>query len=294
MRFHSQNLNERNGRVVGSIARHGRCWLDFTKFGWHAEWTIMKKSSPGFVIDLADYDDDAIGGHLSLGFIALYWGMKHPTLRRWMEWLTSRESEPNAIDCCTVCRHPKADGRHESLRMLYASDHHDFVPLTYWSTNGRNIGIRWFDGTLWIDLWNDPMEHRSVDPKWWHISINPVDIIFGDTKYTETKLSTTRVVVPMPEGGYAATVDILESVWRRPRWPWAWRTMIRSTITPDIPIPFPGKGENAWDCGEDSTHSMTGPYETPFDAAIALGKSVMQDRVRHGGWDWRPAALEAK
>ena len=287
MRFHAQNLNEKKYDQTGSILRHGRCWLDFKRFGWHFEWVMFKWSSIGLVLNLSDHDDEALGGHLSLGFVALYWGMKHPVLRRWMERLTSRNSAPTVIDCCKVCRHPKSE------KMYPFCDHpgHLFVPLSYWSTNGRSIGIRWFDGNLWIDLWNDPMESRSSDPKWWHLSITPVDVIFGHTRYEEKVLDTAKVIIPMPEGGYRATVKIEEAIWRRPRWPWIWRRMIRSEITPDTPIPFPGKGENSWDCGEDATHSMTGPYDNPFDAAMALSRSVMKDRVKRAGWDYLPERL---
>jgi hypothetical protein len=72
MRFHWQNLNEKPYKRTGSILRHGRAWLDFRKFGWHWEWTAFKLSAPGVQFDLADYDEDAIGGHASLGFLAFY------------------------------------------------------------------------------------------------------------------------------------------------------------------------------------------------------------------------------
>ncbi len=273
MRFHTQNLSERNGRVAGSILRHGRCWFDLIHTHWRFEWLLFKAAGIGLTLDLADYDEDAIGGHLALGFCALYWGFAYRPLRRLMERVTSRDKLPRTYEI--------RDGEGK------------VSTGSYWSTNGRTIGIRWFEGYLWIDLWYDPMESRSSDPRWWHIAICPVDVLFGRAHYEQRELTKERVIVPMPEGGYAATVEIFESTWKRPRWPGFWRRMVRSTITPDIPIPFPGKGENAWDCGEDSTHSMTGAYETAFEAAMALSKSVMKDRVRHGGWNYRPEALTA-
>jgi hypothetical protein len=283
MRFHAQNLNEKNDRVVGPMWRHGRCWINVLRSQWRFEWLIFLRSSIGIVLDLADYDEDAIGGHVGIGFLALHWGFQNRRLRQVMERLTSRDKAPRVLDCCQVCRHPRSDGRHEL---------HPFQPITYWSTNGRNIGLRWFEGSLWVDLWNDPMESRSVDPWWWHLSICPMDLLLGRTRYEQTELTKERVVVPMPEGGYPATVEIFESVWRRPRWPGVWRRMIRSTVTPDTPIPFPGKGESEYDCGEDATHSMTGAYDTALKAAMGLSESVMRRRIRYGaGWNYQPEAL---
>lgn len=271
MCFHAQNLNEKSHNRCGSMLRHGRCWLKLLRSEWRFEWSLFRRSAPGLSLDLADCDDDAIGGHLALGFAALYWGFQNRWLRRIMERLTSRDSKPREYEI-------RDGGGNLSTG-------------SYWSTNGRTIGVRWFEGSLWIDLWNDPMESRSVDPGWWHITITPLDTLLGRTRYKETPIADERVIVPMPEGGYAATVKIFESVWSRPRWPFAWRRMVRSEITPDVPIPFPGKGENSWDCGEDATHSMIGAYETGFDAAMALSRSVMRDRVRYGGWNYQPEKL---
>jgi hypothetical protein len=288
MTFHAQNLNE--GKYGnGSMWRHGRCWIGGrypNETQLRIEWSFFKRSnSTGLELSLADYDEDAIGGHVSLWYVgALYWGFANGRLRRLMERWTSRDSKPRELDQCAVCRLSKALCDTSAQAMP-----HVFKPRTYWSTNGRNIGARWFEGTLWIDIWSDPMEWRRADPWWWHISIHPVDIIFGRTKHEEKTLETTRVIVPMPEGGYPATVRIFESTWRRSRWPWAWRRMVRSDITPDTPIAFPGKGESEYDCGEDSTHSMTSAASTPLAAAMALSESVMSRRIRYGGgWSYRP------
>lgn len=62
--------------------------------------------------------------------------------------------------------------------------HLDYWPLDRWLSNkikrrgekygsGREIGVSVFDGAVMINLWNDPREHRSKDPKWWHIPVEP-------------------------------------------------------------------------------------------------------------------------
>lgn len=290
MKFHTQNLNEKSGDRIGSMARHGRLWWTIFTCQIRLEWSFLKYHSLGLMLDLADYDDDAIGGHLSLGYLgAIYWGLQHRGLRRLFERLTSRDTKPRELDQCASCLLSRETGAH-GPRFDGDPRQHAFNPRTYWSTNGRNIGIGYFDGNLWIDLWNDPMEHCSRDPKWWHISINFADVIFGRTSYDESRtVKETRVVVPMPEGGYPAHVRIYEAVWRRSRWPFAWRKLLRADITPDKPIPFPSKGESSYDCGEDATHSMTCCADTPLKAAMALSESVMRSRIKYGsGWNYRP------
>lgn len=55
-------------------------------------------------------------------------------------------------------------------------------------------------------------------------------------------------------------------------------------------VPFPGKGENSWDCGEDATYSSSGPYKTIAEAVRSFEESTLKRRLRHGGPGWRPEA----
>jgi hypothetical protein len=156
--------------------------------------------------------------------------------------------------------------------------------------NGREIEVYWHKWGLWWTLWGDPMESRGKrDP--WYVQMhnwNIPDILFGRSKYSSRVLNEERVIIPLPEGGYPALVRINLDTWRRPRYPFA-RSMVRSEIIPDKPIPFPGKGENSWDCGEDAIYSLYGPYDTPLKAAMAASESVMRNRLRYGaGWSYRP------
>jgi hypothetical protein len=248
MRFHYQNLNERNGRTTGPIITHGRFWLGC----FQCEWNLWSKRL-ALELGLADYEH-ALHFALCIYFFSLYLTLNNHRLESWIKQKTKRRDEKYG--------------------------------------NGRTIGVRWFDGMLWIDLWNDPMEHRSVDPKWWHIAWCPRNWLFGYPQYSEKRLSTHRVEVPMPERAYPATVHILEASWSRSRWPWP-KKIIRADIQPDIPIPHPGKGENSWDCGEDATYSMTCSAETPLEAVQAITNSVLRSRHKYGGPMWRPEKTNA-
>lgn len=155
-------------------------------------------------------------------------------------------------------------------------------------SDGREIKVTIHDGAIWWGIWSDKWGWSSRTPKWRQGNFNPADFFLGRPKYADRTLSHERVNVPMPEGGYPATVRIFESTWKRPRSPFT-RKLVRTEITPDKPIPFPGKGENSWDCGEDATHSMTCPEPTALGAAIALSESVMRSRIKYGsGWNYQP------
>lgn len=221
----------------------------FGPFG--IEWTVLKDPRFRIGIGLAHYET-AISFSLALLLFSIHCHYDNFKWQSWLEEKTKREDQ------------------------------------TY--GNGRVIELYWHEMGLWAHIWSDPMESRSKD-QWWcrTLHLDFVDLIFGQTKYRSKNLEQVRAVVPMPEGGYPATVKINEDTWTRPRWPFAWTRRIRSEVIPDKPIPFPGKGENSWDCGEDALHSLYGTYDTPLKAVMAASESVMRSRLRYGGgWNYQP------
>jgi hypothetical protein len=62
--------------------------------------------------------------------------------------------------------------------------------------------------------------------------------------------------------GYSATVRLFESIWCYEWFGFPRRRIIHCEIEIPGGIPIPGKGENAWDCGEDAALSMTTPVNT--------------------------------
>lgn len=145
----------------------------------------------------------------------------------------------------------------------------------------RSTGVKVHDGTIWIDIWNDD-SWGGRGKKWWQdINIHVVDILLGRQKYSEREISVTRWPVSMPEGEYPATIRMYEATWARKRWPIVQR-LTRADIKPDKPIPFPGKGENQWDQGDDATHEMTCVASDPQEATAKLAASVMRNRTRYG------------
>jgi hypothetical protein len=311
VRFHAQNLNERKHRPNGWILRYGRCWLDILTMKWNFCWVVGGGSWRDFAVELsiADPEDELIGGHVRFGWLcAFFWGLALPhgnRLKRFVDRITSRAKEPRHYGPCIFCAY--LEEGHTALEPIGAAVPDDGkIPFnrrekccpnrltiyrganSYWPTNGRTIGIKFYEEYLWIDLWNDPSESHRVDPWWWHISINLRDLFFGRAKYQDNPLETCDVIVPMPEGGYRGKAVLSESTWSRPRW--FTKRVIRVNIEMTEPIPFPGKGENGYDCGQDACHSICTPAETILEGVLSLTESVMRNRQRYGGsaFAWRP------
>lgn len=173
----------------------------------------------------------------------------------------------------------------------------DLAPLRRWYArhDWKHIGVRVFDGALWVDLWSDDSCWSPYRP-FWHphrrrFSIRPLDILLGRVKHaTEREIATEPIVVCMPEADYRGTVRLEVETWRRPRWPW-WPSavrIVRARIDMQDPIPFPGKGENSWDCGEDATSGLTCKASSVPEAIAAMTETVLSSRRRNGGPNWRP------
>lgn len=136
---------------------------------------------------------------------------------------------------------------------------------------------------LWWDVFHTEDVWHSDTPRWRHGSFDPIDAIFGSSDYSSTVLSEHEVDIPLPEGTYTWKVELRRCEWKRPRWP---RAKVRYTYeaTPleGQKIPFPGKGENAWDCGSDALHGAGGPAKTIDEAVTSIVGGVLRSRRRHG------------
>jgi hypothetical protein len=154
-------------------------------------------------------------------------------------------------------------------------------------TEPREVSIRVHDAAVWWSVWTDPRGWSSTDPRWRHGSFQVADVLLGEAVVDRQTLQTgIPVRVPMPEGVYEGTCSTTLVKVGRPRW----FAEHRRTATIELvkPIPIPGKGENAWDCGDDAVYEQTGQAETPADAVGNLVAYVLRRRERHGGRNWMP------
>lgn len=156
---------------------------------------------------------------------------------------------------------------------------------TAWDS-GRDTSIRIFDWKIWIHFWQNDMCWSSKDD-WWHsVTIDPVRILLGRDKHSKELLDEADVQFALPERIYKVNIKLFESQWKRPRW--FVRKLLTAEITPEPPIPVPGKGENSWDCGQDATHALYCPASNFSEAMAELYKTVLRSRERHGGLNWKP------
>jgi hypothetical protein len=152
-------------------------------------------------------------------------------------------------------------------------------------------GIVWqsTEHVLRIELLNQREMDSSmpaVIDKYW----NYRDWLFGRPIHSESRhRKTDKVEIKMPEGIYMCNVDLWTSYWHRPRSPLT-KAVDRIELTPEKPIPIPGKGENSYDLDEDATYSSTMPRQgrTVEECAESLRQSTMERRERYGGKNWLP------
>lgn len=143
---------------------------------------------------------------------------------------------------------------------------------------------------------------RRDDP-WWKrgVQLDLVELVFGRQETFTKKRSLGWVDVPMLEGTYKAKVYRVTYTHVRPRWPFLTRHALYDFRRFKGPnggksIPFPGKGDNSWDCGMDGLFGISVPIRGSLQDAVGyvVGK-VLETRVeRAGEASWTPPAKKTK
>lgn len=139
-----------------------------------------------------------------------------------------------------------------------------------------------FGWAWWLQLWGGDDYYRS-DP-WWKKThaLHWPDLLFGENTHILMQSESTNVLIPMPEGNYLARLTKERRTWKRPRWPFP---TVHDYYNVEIPggIPFAGKGENSYDCGDDGLWGMGGPDKGGIPETIGhVVASVLRSRARYG------------
>ena len=233
---------------------HGRAWLFLKDTIFNVEWEVWSKRF-GITLGLGYYDC-ALSFSLSLWFFSFHWHVDNHKLESWIRHKIKRPGE------------------------------------TY--GNGRAIGVTVHNWAIWVNLWQDPMETRSSDPKWWAFNIDIQKLLIGKAKYTEEVLSQGNTDVIMPENRYPAKFSIIRQTWTYTRWFFAKQRDFMKLEMEGKGIPIPGKGENSYDCGDDAIRGASTPvdFDHPnFTLKYALEDfafSVLRTRAKYASLDWRP------
>lgn len=238
-------------------------------------------------------DDKVIGSGFWAGRGWLYlnddYGSQQKTIH--VEWYFGKHAQHTGIEMRTDFVNEREINFNIGLSRLFGfwlSIRHPVFPSWDYKHGDRQIGLRVFDGALWIDLWRND---EAWDNRSWRdepIVIRPADILFGRRKHSERKLTVHEVNVTLPDGQFPAHIQMVLSEWKRPRWPFPLRIK-RAHIELKKPIPIPGKGENSWDLDDDAIFSMTCAANSVEEAVAHLVQSALRDRRRYGGsLDWKP------
>ena len=148
----------------------------------------------------------------------------------------------------------------------------------------RTIEVYFHENAIWWNFWVGTMASWSSDypwcKKWRHGNFN-FGSLLGPMKYScETLREDIPVEVPMPEGIYSGSARIERRTWKRPLW--AARVRVSTWIEVPGGIPFQGKGENSWDCGDDGLFGAGFEGESVERAVQHFRDTVINDRKRYG------------
>lgn len=167
----------------------------------------------------------------------------------------------------------------------------DFLPYGWLPRDrylwGIETGFDLSGDFLQLNLLYGDANGMGKDRGWyrcWHL----LDLLLGRAKYQAGAPEVTSALIPMPERAYRAAITMRNDSWKRARW---FRRVIRRAhidMESGEQIPVPGKGENAWDCGEDAIHGLTTPARDVAAAIAAVCESALRQRMRYGGASWLP------
>lgn len=226
----------------------GSAWSNAPAVHWQF---VVPDRHPGFAIRL-DHDDEPLHLHLGVGLFTLFAGID----ARWAKKLRDY--------FCVIEKQ-----RGEKINRHYTE---------------REISVRFHNKSVWWTIWMPPDESSSRDPRWRRGAWHPLDTLLGCGRYEDGEiLKTERVMIPLHEGQYPATVQLQRRYWRRARWPWPIHTYTSAEITLDKDAPeFAGKGEESWQMEDDAISRMSTIARTVGEAIGEYVGAVLRNRERYG------------
>lgn len=220
-----------------------------------------------------------------------YWAQTGETNKAWrlyLEWYLFKR----AHHCHFKVSIERAEDDGYQLAMgipylfnFYLSIFMPFLPLMKGYEDVTVFGFTLHEEFIWLDFWRDPMGGSRKG----RICLDWKKLLLGKLDYKSEVLKEAQAVIALPEGEYPCKVVFQRNIWTRPRW----KTFTRHSalVTPETPIPIPGKGEDIWNMDDDviiakSVH--VDPHSTAQHAALIVRTSIVERRIRYGGSNWQP------
>lgn len=154
---------------------------------------------------------------------------------------------------------------------------------------GWRFGVHVSGRYLTVDLFNAD-DHSTVFWDWW-------EWIVGKAVYESRTIASGLCKVILPEKRYEAVFSVKRQSWYYPRW-FIEKQADSISIEVDSGIPVPGKGESAWDCGDDAIYSVSSPVDYDSEnyslrkALDDLAMTVLRRRQQYASLDWLPMKKE--
>lgn len=234
---------------------------DFEK-GWHGRFTLYLDESGRRVFSVeyhvpshhisvrfhAGHDEAPIKASFNVGLFGVYLGVEHPAF---------------------------AKVRDAVIRMWPLKRQ-----LSKYS--GRDFSLAVHDHAVWWTVGADDAGWASETPRWRQGSWHPIG---RNMRQGEPELIEEReVLVPMPERSYRAKARLERTNWGFSKLPRRFDRVDRHVhinMLDGEQIPFPGKGENSWDCGDDAVFSISVPGDSIEDGIGEIVASVLRSRRRN-------------
>ena len=141
-----------------------------------------------------------------------------------------------------------------------------------------------WETSLAIRFWRN--EDAEQPHEWKGLSwARSIGDLRGDHTCEWEEMGYRKDSITLPEGEYTLTIRRSK---RTDRWRfWLSKTTIKFEVFADSPIPVPGKGTTAYNCGDDSVYSMYMGRARSYEEAVRVfAEEISRTRDKYGGKDW--------
>lgn len=155
-----------------------------------------------------------------------------------------------------------------SLGLIFFSIHLKFPFFSFarWTKENRLCGFYFYLWNFSWSLWAKEHESSSNDPWWMHAYIHIDELFLGKGECVKDQIATTEENIYFKMGDKEFKMDTIKWFKRRHfrRFiPYVLFHKTRYSVEMEIKNPpmRSGKGENSWDCEDDGTYGLYGPWE---------------------------------